>query len=595
MKKHTPTRLLALCLALLLALSALAVAEDSLPLGQDPAPEAEAMPEEISAPNLLDGDELPSTTPAPDATSQPSIRNAIPAKLTLGVKEKYAIDTSALSGKITFKSTKAAVASVSAKGVITGKKAGTAKITVTPKKGKKVTITVTVKKAPSKVTLNKTAATLKAGGTLQLKATLPAKTASYKLTWASNKPKVAKVDESGRVTAVAAGTATITVKTFNGKKATCKVTVKKLFSLDKASVNLTVGQTATVVITYYGDEDSIWFNTDDDDIIDCEWSSTWSGDTAYLYITGVGAGSASIDIYDDNYHSTGICETISVKVTPYSYSAVTYRALLIGQENFSDDYCPRNRGDVSLMTNMLNSVKGLYGGSYAITRRYDQTRAQVLSAISSAFAGADDDDVSLFFIASHGVSNETGIYAGALAMCPEGLLTLTDLANALKAVPGKVIVFIESCGSGAAVYGNGDSLKNAAVAFDQAVVDAFAAADPGMEVEIRPGGMASDGLVKNTGEFRQENKFYVLTASRHLEDSWGSNNWNFFTKWLTEGIGTSRAMPADANGNGQTTLNELYQYISKEGDDYPFYSGGRYYYQHVQVYPANSGYVLFVR
>ena len=487
MKELALRRLLALCLALMLMIPALALAEDALVSGE--TPEAE-VPEVAGS---LGGEAVLTSNAA---------KSAIPSKLTLGVKEKYTIDTSGLTGALTFKSSKAKVAAVSAKGVITGKKAGTAKITVTPKGGAAVTITVTVKKAPSKVTLNKKTATVKVGKTLQLKATLPSKTASNQLTWSSDKPKVAKVDENGKVTAVAPGTATITVKTFNGKKATCKVSV-----------------------------------------------------------------------------------------------TVTYRALLIGQENFSDDYCPRNRGDVKLMTNMLNSVKGLYGGSFTITKKYDQSRSQVLSAISSAFAGATADDVSLFFIASHGVSNEYGYYAGALAMCPEGILPLPELAEALKAVPGKVIVLIESCGSGAAVYGNGKSAsaESAAVAFDQAVVNAFAEADPGIEVEVLPGNVASDGLVKNTGEFRQENKFYVLTASRHLEDSWGAQNWNFFTKWLTDGIATKGKMPADANKNGQTTLNELYKYISKVGDNYPFYYSYSYYYQHVQVYPANSNYVLFVR
>ena len=72
------------------------------------------------------------------------------------------------------------------------------------------------------------------------------------------------------------------------------------------------------------------------------------------------------------------------------------------------------------------------------------------------------------------------------------------------------------------------------------------------------------------------------------------SSYNYFTMWLTEGIGTSGDMPADTDGNGKTTLNELYQYISDVGDNYPFRDGGVYY-QHVQVYPANSSYVLFRR
>ena len=43
------------------------------------------------------------------------------------------------------------------------------------------------------------------------------------------------------------------------------------------------------------------------------------------------------------------------------------------------------------------------------------------------------------------------------------------------------------------------------------------------------------------------------------------------------------------------SVDELYRYISKVGDDYQFKTDGGVYYQHVQVYPANSSYVLFKR
>ena len=46
------------------------------------------------------------------------------------------------------------------------------------------------------------------------------------VTYSSNAPEIAEVDASGRVTALSAGTATITVKSFNGKKAACTVRVR---------------------------------------------------------------------------------------------------------------------------------------------------------------------------------------------------------------------------------------------------------------------------------------------------------------------------------------------------------------------------------
>ena len=46
------------------------------------------------------------------------------------------------------------------------------------------------------------------------------------MTWSTSNSKVATVSSAGVVTAVGNGTCNITVKSKNGKTATCKVTVK---------------------------------------------------------------------------------------------------------------------------------------------------------------------------------------------------------------------------------------------------------------------------------------------------------------------------------------------------------------------------------
>ena len=79
---------------------------------------------------------------------------------------------------------------------------------------------------PTSVALNKTTLTLDIGRTSNLRATVyPSNASNKKCTWSSSNTSVATVDSNGKVTAKKAGTATITVKTSNGKIATCKVTV----------------------------------------------------------------------------------------------------------------------------------------------------------------------------------------------------------------------------------------------------------------------------------------------------------------------------------------------------------------------------------
>ena len=125
------------------------------------------------------------------------------------------------------------VAMVSPSGLVTAKSAGTATITCTAQDGSgvKATCKITVKNPVvkvTKVTLNKTTATLAPKETLTLKATVTPTNATNKaVTWKSSNTKIATVSSSGKVTAKAAGTVTITCRTKDGsgKKATCKITV----------------------------------------------------------------------------------------------------------------------------------------------------------------------------------------------------------------------------------------------------------------------------------------------------------------------------------------------------------------------------------
>ena len=95
----------------------------------------------------------------------------------------------------------------------------------------------------------------------------------------------------------------------------------------------------------------------------------------------------------------------------------------------------------------------------------------------------------------------------------------------------------------------------------------------------------------SVGAFVLTNKFYVMTASRYLETAWGpKNKYSYFAKWLSSSIKTKGKMPADKNKNSIVTLNEWYNACAKKAKKIP-----ARYRQHVQVYPANSGFELFYR
>lgn len=93
--------------------------------------------------------------------------------------------------------------------------------------GNDVTLTTAYTTSVNKVSLDKTELALTVGDTQALTATITPDDANNKsVSWSSDKPSVATVDENGKVTAVAEGTAKITVTTVDGKKtADCAVTV----------------------------------------------------------------------------------------------------------------------------------------------------------------------------------------------------------------------------------------------------------------------------------------------------------------------------------------------------------------------------------
>ncbi|MFW5630218.1 MAG: GH25 family lysozyme [Acetivibrio ethanolgignens] len=154
--------------------------------------------------------------------------------VTLGVRETYSpsykLSPAGCTDNVTFTSSDRSIATVSKSGKITAKKAGTAVITATTGSGFESSITVKVKKAPTKVTLSISTGSspknLKAGKTYPLKTSFSSGAYSNKLTFSSSDKAVVTVSKSGKITAKKKGSATITVTTYNQKKATLKVTVK---------------------------------------------------------------------------------------------------------------------------------------------------------------------------------------------------------------------------------------------------------------------------------------------------------------------------------------------------------------------------------
>jgi uncharacterized protein YjdB len=232
--------------------------------------------------------------------------------LVATVEPDFATDKS-----VTWSSSDETVATV-ANGVVTGVSDGSATITVTTVDGGfEATAAITVKTAVTGVTLDQTAVTLEIGETVTLVATIePANATNQLVGWTSGNEDVATVDD-GLVTAISAGSATISVITLDGSKiASCEVTVTEAsiavtgVTLDQQTLALEPGGTATLVATVAPDDAT-------------DKSVTWSSsDNAVAtvadgVVTAVADGTCTITVTTTDGGLTATCavtvETVGVE------------------------------------------------------------------------------------------------------------------------------------------------------------------------------------------------------------------------------------------------------------------------------------------
>ena len=165
----------------------------------------------------------------------------------------------ATNQKIKWTSSNETVATVNDNGLVTAIAEGRSAI-LAKAGGETSTCIVTVSRkqvAVTSITLNKNSVSLKKGESVTLVATVSPADATYKaLSWSSSNAGVASVDSNGKVTALADGSATITVKA-DDMQANCVVTVTvplESISLDKSEITLYKGQSETLVATVIPDD-----------------------------------------------------------------------------------------------------------------------------------------------------------------------------------------------------------------------------------------------------------------------------------------------------------------------------------------------------
>ena len=267
------------------------------------------------------------------------------AQLTATVAPDNATDKA-----VTWKSSDTKVATVSASGEVVAVAEGKATITATAGDASASCEVAVAKKviAVESISLNETALELTEGETATLTATvLPENATDKTVTWTSDTPAVATVAD-GVVTAVAEGTAKITAKAGDAS-VLCTVTVKKKViavesvTLDKTTLDLTVGGTATLTATVKPD------NATDKTV-------TWSCDNTAVatvadgVVTAVAEGTAKVTAHAGE--ASAVC-TVTVKADVVKVTEVTINeadfSLAVGEtKTLTVTVKPENASDKSV-------------------------------------------------------------------------------------------------------------------------------------------------------------------------------------------------------------------------------------------------------
>ena len=318
--------------------------------------------------------------------------------LTATVKPDDATDKA-----VTWTTSNEAVATV-ADGKV--KAVGGGSATITAKAGdQSASCTITVTVPVSSVSLDKTSLGLTEGDEAQLAATVGPEDATDKtVTWSSDKPAIATVDNAGKVKAVSPGTAIVTAKAGE-KSATCTVTVAKKVipvssvTLDKTALELVEGDQTTLSATVKPDDAT-------------DKTVTWSSSNAAIAtvengkVVAVKEGSAVITAKAGD--KTATCTVaVAKKVIPVSSITLDKASLALtkGEEatltatvspaDATDKTVTWSTSDAKVVTVEGGKVKAVGGGEATVTAKAGDKSASCTIQVTVPVGGISLDNASV--------------------------------------------------------------------------------------------------------------------------------------------------------------------------------------------------------
>ena len=317
---------------------------------------------------------------------------------------------------------------------------------------------------------------------------------------------------------------------------------------------------------------STWYYLAESGEMQTGWQDIWG---VWYYFNSSGEMLTGLQNIDSNlyyFDSSGHMQKgwVTISGTNYFFdesgknikeSELGRKALLLGETKLT------NAIPIEDVINMEKALKTMKfdGKSFDKVISYpNHTKREVLDKINSEFRNSKESDVNYLYITCHGGES-------ILAIGSDGRnITGEDLRNILIDKKGLFVIMINGCHTGSFI--NQGKENN----FDQFINDLTTSKE-------------------KSGELCDK-KFIVLTAAHSSESSYKYHSMknSLAVRFWLEGMGYDGEknsvieMMADSNTDSKVTLNELYNYSSKEVLKINIE-------QHVQKYSEFEDFVLFGR
>lgn len=374
------------------------------------------------------------------------------------------------------------------------------------------------------------------------------------------------------VRAIRAGKAKITLKS-GSKKAVCTVTVKApavsdvQLSQTEAAIARGTSLTLYATVSPAGANQKITWTSSNKKIATVMDGVVYGKKEGQARITAKAVGGLSASC------------VVTVTAAGPTPEPAGNKALLIGmsQQAIIGKY---NLSALPSIPYELTSVRSMFAArGVTATQILNQSKAQVLSAIRSAFAGSAEGSVNYLYGSSHGGIEGSTVM---LYLATDQYISASELRSLLDDLPGAYVIMLNECQSGGAI---GKGTEN----FARRFADAFT-------VKAKLGELAAP-------------KYHVLCAAKSDESAiiWSNANspqtaedlfaYAFLDAvgWRLHG-GETGAWGADANGDGKATMAELAAYIpplvEARNRSYASASGNDYAQQTVVTYSADPDFAV---